>query len=144
MFTSDTKPNRQRYMQTVTSYLLVTLFCVMFGSIYERFSHEVYSFFMIYAFVFPLAGGVLPFFLLMKHKKAYPSSFAASCYHAGIATLTTGSLLCGALEIYGTTNVLTTIYWILGAALLFVGISAYLIIASVMQRMKKTQKEQAA
>ena len=144
MFTSDTKPNRQRYMQTVTSYLLVTLFCVMFGGIYERFSHEVYSFFMIYAFVFPLAGGVLPFFLLMKHKKAYPSSFAASCYHAGIATLTTGSLLCGALEIYGTTNVLTTIYWILGAALLFVGISAYLIIASVMQRMKKTQKEQAA
>ena len=144
MFTSDTKPNRQRYMQTVTSYLLVTLFCVMFGGLYERFSHEVYSFFMIYAFVFPLAGGVLPFFLLMKHKKAYPSSFAASCYHAGIATLTTGSLLCGALEIYGTTNVLTTIYWILGAALLFVGISAYLIIASVMQRMKKTPKEQAA
>ncbi len=143
MFTSDTKPNRQRYLRTVSCYLFITLFCALFGGIYEQFSHEVYSFFMIYAFVLPLAGGVLPFFLLMKYKKAYPSSFAASCYHAGIATLTTGSILYGALEIYGTTNILTTVYWILGVTLLFVGIATYLIICSVMQRMKKTQQKQA-
>ena len=40
---------------------------------------------------------------------------------AGIATLTVGSLISGALEIYGTTSPLIVVYWIAGAALTLLG-----------------------
>ena len=142
MFTSDTKQNKHHYLQIITAYLIITLFTAFFGAVYELFSHEVYSYCMLYAFAFPLAGGVLPFFLLMKHKKAYPPSFATGSYHAGIATLTTGSVLTGALEIYGTTNLLTNVYWVLGGTMLFVGIAAYLIAGFAMQKMKEKKTAQ--
>ena len=35
--------------KTGFAYLLAALFCALFGFVYERFSHEVYSGFMIYA-----------------------------------------------------------------------------------------------
>ncbi|MBR0081267.1 MAG: hypothetical protein IJP98_00850 [Clostridia bacterium] len=126
MFTSDTKQGRGPYRKTVTAYLIVTLFCALFGGVYEIFGHGVFSFPMLYAFAFPLAGGVTPFFFLMTHKIAYPPSFSAGSCHAGIATLTVGSLVTGALEIYGTTSPLLAAYWIVGTALLAVGVLSYL------------------
>lgn len=112
--------------QTGFSYLLACLFCVLFGAVYESFSHGVYSWFMLYAFVFPLAGGVLPFFWLAFSRAPVPGRTACRLYHSGIATLTTGSLFHGVLEIYGTTNRLACAYWVLGAVLLLLGTGAYL------------------
>ena len=114
MFTSQLNV-KNAYLKTAYVYLLISLFCVLFGAVYELFSHEVYSFYMIYAFVFPLVGGVLPF-LLMAMGKLFINSSAVSCnlYHAGIATLTIGSILTGIVEIYGTTNTLIRIYWMAG------------------------------
>jgi hypothetical protein len=115
LFTSQLNVKNDAYLKTAYVYLLISLFCVLFGAVYELFSHEVYSFYMIYAFVFPLVGGVL-LFLLMGMGKLFINSSAVSCnlYHAGIATLTIGSILTGIVEIYGTTNTLIRIYWMAG------------------------------
>ena len=107
--------------------MIAALFCVAFGAVYEIFSHGVYSYGMIYAFVFPLVLGVLPFMLITMLRAPYPNRFARGVYHAGIATLTVGSLVSGALEIYGTTNPLTLVYWIAGGALAAFGTAVYVL-----------------
>lgn len=55
---------RERMARAGFFYLAVTLVCAAFGAVYEIFSHGVYSYFMLYAFAFPLCGGVLPCFCL--------------------------------------------------------------------------------
>ena len=46
------------------------------GAVYEHFSFGVYSYFMIYAFAIPLAGGALPF--LAKYMKDMRGANASS------------------------------------------------------------------
>ena len=94
--------------------------CAVFGAVYELFSHKVYSHFMICAFVFPLLLGVIPFSLLQKRGKPFPAK-AAELVHAGVAALTVGSVLQGVLEIYGTSNPLTAVYWTAGGVLVSAG-----------------------
>lgn len=121
MSTSGIEAQRKA-LKTAFVYLLASLFCILFGAVYETFSHEVYSYYMIYAFVFPLVGGTLPFLAMALFKvKEYPGSFAGLLYHAGIATLTVGSVLRGVLDIYGTSKRLLNIYWILGIVLTVIG-----------------------
>ena len=124
MYTSDNDITRQA-AKTALIYLLISLFCALFGAVYEMFSHEVYSFYMLYAFTFPLAGGTLPFLAMSLFRKRYPKTIARNIYHSGIATLTVGSIIQGVLEIYGTTNHLTGLYWLVGVILLFAGIIFY-------------------
>ena len=107
--------------------MIVSIICVAFGAIYELFSHEVYSYFMLYAFLFPMIGGLFPFFLLAYSHMRLPDRIACHFYHAGIATLTVGSLFTGVLEIYGTTNRLTVMYWIVGAILFVLGAGTYIL-----------------
>lgn len=119
MFTSGTDTVSQKAGRTCFVYLLLSIFVALFGSIYETFSHGVYSGYMIYAFAFPLVGGTLPFLALcLSRRVPYPAAAARNLYHSGIATLTTGSIVRGVLEIYGTTNTLSRLYWIFGVALL--------------------------
>lgn len=106
-------------------YLFISLFCVLFGAVYEIFSHEVYSYFMLYAFVFPLVCGALPFFGMAFCRIPVPGRASQSLYHSGIAALTMGSLFEGALEIYGTSNRLILVYWILGVGFLLLGLILY-------------------
>ena len=42
-----------------------TLFLVLFGAVYESFSHGVYSYFMLYAFAIPLVFGVTLYAVLL-------------------------------------------------------------------------------
>lgn len=102
-------------------YLLATALCALFGAVYERFSHGVYSYFMIYAFACPLLLGAIPFFLLLRSGRPLPCRGAMDCIHAGVSALTVGCVMTGVLEIYGTTNPLTLFYWVAGGALLAVG-----------------------
>ena len=127
MFISDTKIQKSHVAKTGFIYLLVSLFCVLFGAVYEHFSHEVYSGYMIYAFVFPLAGGALPLTALTIYGcRQLPGRLALNLYNAGIAALTVGSMMEGVLEIYGTTNDLIQIYWIAGIGLAGMGAVLYL------------------
>ena len=62
MYTSD-KNEIIRYADDVLHdaflFLAAGIACAVFGLIYEIFSHEVYSFYMIYAFLIPLVPGAL-------------------------------------------------------------------------------------
>lgn len=104
-----------RSSKTALCYVLIALFCALFAWVYEHFSHGVWSFSMVFAFVYPLLLGALPALLLGV------SPAGAGLWRAGIAALTVGSLLRGALEIYGTGHHLTWVYGALGAGLCAAG-----------------------
>ncbi len=107
-------------------FLMVSMLCALFGAVYERFSHEVYSYAMLYAFAFPLTGGTLVYMgLALSRRSRTPSSAARQLYNAGVATLTAGSILKGVLDIYGTSSSLAGIYWYFGAGLCAAGALVY-------------------
>ncbi len=106
--------------------LLCSIFCAIFGAIYETFSHDVYSNFMLYAFFIPLIGGTLPYFSLSFSKRLIlPKKPAIYLHNFGLATLTVGCLMKGVLEIYGTENTLLVVYAICGTIFVFLGILHY-------------------
>lgn len=134
----STLVTNRTHLKTAFTYLLISIFVAFFGGIYEVFSHGVYSNFMLYAFAFPLVGGCLPFFALGMwsyignekhpiHFKA-PNTFTRNLHHSGIATLTIGSVIRGVLDIYGTTNYLSNVYWIIGSGFLVAGILSYFLV----------------
>lgn len=138
---SVTEMIQKNMVKTGFVYLFTSLLCFLFGVIYEQFSHEVYSYYMRYAFVFPLLGGALPFFCLSFFKNNFPGKVSRNIYHAGIETLTSGSIMQGVLEIYGTTNHLLIIYWWLGSLLVLISILFYAITVFKDRRGNSEQKE---
>ena len=109
-------------------YIPITLFTLLFGAIYEIFSHGVYSYFMIYAFAFPLVGGLCFWLAVAKSKKQTALSGIFTDLHAAsIATWTLGFIVRGALDIYGTTSKWCSIYWVLGAIVTVGAVTAFII-----------------
>lgn len=108
-------------------YGVITIFCGVFGIVYEQYSHGVFSPFMGLLFLFPLLGGFFPFLILSsKRVKKLPSTMSRYTYHSGLATLTTGSLLTGVFDIYGTTAPLVNVYWFVGSLFTVGGIVLYI------------------
>ena len=95
-------------------YFAASVFIAIAAAVYGLFSHGVYSYFMIYAFMIPLLGGALRH--LIAAMKGIEIN-ARDTQLAIIVTLTVGSVLKGVLDIYGTTNRLIYIYPIAGAIL---------------------------
>ena len=90
-------------------------FVFVFGAIYEFFSHEVYSNYMIYAFVVPLIGGLMAqLYLWSARGFKKKDCFAAQILAGGVFWLTLGCLFQGVLEIYGTTNHLIWVFLVVG------------------------------
>lgn len=128
---------RKELVQRRDRWLLATAGTVFFSAVYECFSHQVYSRAMILAFLYPLLGGLLPATLLLLAKeKLQPGEWARSLWDTGIASLTLGSLFRGALEIYGTTSRLSTVYPVLGWTLLALGLISWTV--DLGRREKKT------
>lgn len=126
MSLSDTKAKKLQAGRTAIIYLCVSMFCGMFSAIYEHFSHGVYSDFMVYLFMFPLAGGALPFTAIgLINKLPFPTPAAKRSYNSGIASFTTGSCIKGILDIYGTSSGYTAVYWVAGVLLVCAGLSSY-------------------
>ncbi len=118
MYTSDTRLFRLRAARRALAWLWASVGVGLFGAVYERFGHGVFSFFMVYAFAFPLLLCTLPLEVASLRGLRLPGRAARGFWDCGVATLTVGSLVRGALEIYGTTNRLTGLYWILGGLLI--------------------------
>ena len=118
MFTSDNEKKNGRLMKSALADLLFAAFCALFGAIYESFSFGVFSFFMIYAFAFPLAAGIFLLIFCIRGKEL-PRTFTL-LLNASAATAAVGSLAAGVVEIYGSGNRLLIIYAIAAGAL-FVG-----------------------
>ena len=103
--------------------LSAAVFLALFGAIYERFSHEVYSYFMLYAFALPLVLGALPYAVLLGRGQVINRSML-NLWDGAILTLAVGSVMRGVLDIYGTTNRLMAGYPIAAAALAVVACAA--------------------
>ena len=123
MFTSDKK----LLVQTAWIYACAAAFCAFFGAVYEVFSHQVYSYFMIYAFALPLCLGTLPALLFALKDWQAPPRLARQLYHSGVAALTAGCIFEGVLRIYGTTNRLIWVYPVAGTILLLGGAGAWVV-----------------
>ena len=108
------------------AYLTAAMLVAAAGWLYELFSHGVYSNYMVYAFMVPLAAGALPDLLAAargsRGKKrsgcGRAAHAAAALRLAAIVTLTAGSLVKGVLDIYGTTSRLVIIYPVAGICLM--------------------------
>ena len=87
----------------------------VFGAVYELFSHEVYSYFMIYAFGVPLLLGALPYGIMALRGRT-PKRLTVNLWNSMIAAFSVGSLFQGVLDIFGTTNRLIIVYPVLGGA----------------------------
>ena len=96
--------------------LAVTVFTAFAGAVYEHFSHGVYSYFMIYAFAFPLLMGVAPYSVMLMRGRT-PDRIFLNLWNAAIAALCTGSFFAGVLAIAGYTNAKILVYQIAGFAL---------------------------
>lgn len=96
-------------MKKKSFYFFLSLFVLLFGQIYEHFSHGVYSNYMLFAFLFPFLGLFLP---SLFGRRADP--FLWKC---GVASLTVGSLYKGILEIYGTSSYLEIPFFVVGIGL---------------------------
>ena len=111
MYTSDKTP-----LKHCIGHICAALFLAFFGAVYEHFSHEVYSYYMIYAFGIPLLGGALPYGIAaLKNERV--GRLPAQLWNCAIITFSVGSLFKGVLDIYGTTNYLLVIYPIAGVIL---------------------------
>lgn len=118
---------KRKILKIIVTYLLLTLVCLLFSIIYEHFSHGVYSDYMVYMFAIPLFGGVLPFGIIGLIKNSpLPRRLVINLYNSGIATLTIGSCLSGALAIYGTNSDLVYIYLFFGSSITIAAIVIYL------------------
>lgn len=122
---NKTRDNMSNLYKPVFGHLLFTVFCAVFGGIYEVFSHEVYSFYMIYAFLIPLVLGVGALMLIMMYGKKKPNEWSLRFWNLGIIALTVGCIFKGVLEIFGTTNRLVIVYPVAAAILLSLGMGGY-------------------
>ena len=117
--------------RTRNAFVGATVGVAAFAAIYELFSHQVYSRVLIFAFLIPLFGGVLPYGLLSGSQRSKKPGILAQClYNSGLATLTAGSIFQGILEIYGTTSHLSIVYWTIGFSLSILGLIAYVAAAN--------------
>ena len=113
-------------------HTLLTIVLSFFGGVYEYFSHEVYSYFMIYAFAIPLVLGVFyDAMLLWFHRR--PPRAAILLRLTSVLTLSVGSVFYGVLAIYGTTNALWIVYPVAG----ILQLTASLAVAWISARKRK-------
>ena len=128
MYTSvnkDVKSIKNKFVKRSVMYFCISMFCAVFGGIYEIFSHGVYSNYMMYAFLFPLIGGTLYNLILYSLRLRLQRGLSLIFYNTGIAALTIGSIVRGILNIYGTDNILANVYWYAGAILVCMGVVFY-------------------
>ncbi len=125
MFISDIDAEGRSFLRSGRGYLILAAAVLVGGLVYEHFSFGVLSVFMLGAWLIPLLCGCVPNGLWAHRVLPRPETGVRRLLLAGIATWTVGSLLQGALEIYGTTNRLMAVYAAAGAALLAASAAAY-------------------
>lgn len=134
---AEIRSERRPLAKTGYLYLIFTGFCLLFGIIYEHFSHDVTSSYMTRAFLIPLVCGALPSLSLSLARLPLPAKSSSRLWHFGIITLTIGSLVRGILDIYGTTNQKVTLYLIAGIVFLAASIGGYVLQGLVRYRSRK-------
>lgn len=93
-----------------------SVFVLIFGIIYEMFSHGVISYYMIFAFLIPLINFLINIIFISGKIKI--NKLSKNLFSMSICSFTFLSIIKGVLDIYGTTNNLIFIYLIVGLILL--------------------------
>ena len=102
-----------------TRRAVTTIVTLVAGTVYEFFSHQVYSPFMYLLFMIPLVLGVVPNLVAkMTGKTFLESEDAQAAYKMGALAFIFGSFLKGVFDIYGTSSIYPTLYLPVGAVLL--------------------------
>ncbi len=118
--------NENSMKRALVIYAGVSLFCIVFFLVYDRFSHGVRSPYMTWLFLWPLCLGLLPGLALWRFPRLWRQGpLSANLYHPGVAALTVSSLLRGIFEIAGTASVYQKGLTLIGIILLAGGIIAY-------------------
>ncbi|MBR1555101.1 MAG: hypothetical protein IJ644_06895 [Oscillospiraceae bacterium] len=121
-------------MKHILGNVICSVWFAFFGAVYEHFSHEVYSYYMIYAFAIPLGMGAL-LYSIMALKRIQLDDMFLNLWNSAIATFTIGSIFKGVLDIYGTTNRMVTVYPVVG------GILTLCALISLIRHSEKTKKQ---
>ena len=106
-----------------TRRAVTTIVTLVAGTVFEFFTHQVYSPFMYLIFIIPFVLGVVPNLIAKKTGKTFlESEDAEATYKMGVLTFIFGSFLKGVFDIYGTSSVYPTLYLPVGAVLLVAAI----------------------
>lgn len=128
LFTSVTK---RTFGRATLVYLGLTIFCIVFTIIYEKFSYGESSIFMRLMFLAPLAGTVVSFLsglnLTWITKRA-----PFLLFNSSLAIIASACLVRGIIEVSGRTSSYDQPYW--WAALAFSGLS---LVIGLLSRDKK-------
>jgi len=116
---NENKKNiKKHFIKTISSFVVISIFCFVLDKIYAIFGHGVKSDYMRYMFLYPIIGGAVLYMLIalfipkLKCIKGYRIFY--NCYNSGIAILTVGSLYIGILEIAGTNSSFSSLFEISG------------------------------
>ena len=122
-------------------YIGITAFIALFGFVYEQFSHHVDTFYMWFAWIFPLIFGLIPYVLFyFLPINRVPGVLAECFYNFGVAMLTTRSIFKGVIIIYNTTSdTMVSVYTIISVTCLCLGAALYAI-GLLMTRKEKVSK----
>ena len=113
--TSVTKASKKRFKKTAVVYALITIFFFIFSRIYEHFSFGETSVYMHYLFGVPLIGGVV----LLIFQKMIPnlSRLSLNLWNSAVATIATGVLFRGIVNLSGRSTTMDLPYWYMGIGL---------------------------
>lgn len=122
MSTSDIKqiPPTQKRIKTYTLVgISLTLFCLLFTSIYEHFSHGAYSVHMRAMMLIPLIGcDFCGQILLNTGLWKYIGRWGFNLWNCGLSTIAAGLLFRGIVNISGRFTSADNLYYVLGCAFL--------------------------
>ena len=115
MSTSVTKASKKRFKKTAVVYALITVFFFIFSRIYEHFSFGETSVYMHYLFGVPLIGGMV----LLIFQKIIPnlSRLSLNLWNSAVATIATGVLFRGIVNLSGRSTTMDLPYWYVGVGL---------------------------
>ena len=113
--TSVTKASKKRFKKTAVVYALITIFFFIFSRIYEHFSFGETSVYMHYLFGVPLVGGMV----LLIFQKMIPnlSRLSLNLWNSAVATIATGVLFRGIVNLSGRSTTMDLPYWYVGIGL---------------------------
>ena len=110
-----TKASKKRFKKTAIVYALITVFFFIFSRIYEHFSFGETSVYMHYLFGVPLIGGMV----LLIFQKMIPnlSRLSLNLWNSAVATIATGVLFRGIVNLSGRSTTMDLPYWYVGVGL---------------------------
>ena len=113
--TSVTKASKKLFKKTAVVYALITVFFFIFSRIYEHFSFGETSAYIHYLFGVPLIGGMV----LLIFQKIIPnlSRLSLNLWNSAVATIATGVLFRGIVNLSGRSTTMDLPYWYVGVGL---------------------------